>query len=104
MAAPAPRPVVLVVEDDPNIRELLRFMLAEAGYEAMAVADGAAALTALETVRPDLVTLDLQLPGIDGAEVLRRMRRTPSLRALPVVIISGRSAIPSRTRRQAQGV
>ena len=76
------RPVILVIEDDPITRDLLRQLFAGAGYVVLPAADGDAALSALTTIRPDLVTLDLDLPGISGAEVLTSIRRVKGLRRL----------------------
>jgi DNA-binding response OmpR family regulator len=65
---------VLVVDDEPHIRAVLRGYLAADGFEVVEAADGAAALSAVRDERPDLVLLDVMLPGIDGLEVLRRLR------------------------------
>ena len=64
----------LVVEDDDDIRELLEFTLSTQGFQVTAVASGLAAVEAVRETQPDLVTLDLGLPGIDGIEVCRRIR------------------------------
>src|SRR6476659_5583989 len=75
------RPRLLVVEDDPNIVELLSASLRFAGFEVAAATNGAEALTSARQVPPDLVVLDVMLPDLDGFEVIRRMRdggvRTP---------------------------
>ena len=65
---------MLVVDDEPTIREVVSRYLERAGYETRAAADGAAALRAVEERTPDLIVLDLMLPGIDGLEVMRRVR------------------------------
>jgi DNA-binding response OmpR family regulator len=67
-------PRVLVVDDEPHIRAVLRGYLAADGFDVVEAGDGAAALTAVRDARPDLVLLDVMLPGIDGLEVLRRLR------------------------------
>jgi DNA-binding response OmpR family regulator len=66
----------LVVEDDPDIRALLGELLGQSGFSVTEVGDGAAALGALAEQEPDLVTLDLNLPDLDGIEVCRRIRQT----------------------------
>lgn len=77
---------ILVVDDEENIRELYRDELAEEGYKVELAADGHEALEKIETFRPDLVTLDVKMPGIDGIEVLRRIREKH--RALPVMLLT----------------
>jgi DNA-binding response OmpR family regulator len=65
---------ILVVDDEPTIAEVVSRYLVRAGYEVRSVADGVGALEAVDERRPDLVVLDLMLPGIDGLEVMRRIR------------------------------
>jgi len=77
---------VLVVEDEPSARDLLVAILEDDGYKVCAVADGAAALEAAATFKPDLALLDGGLPGIDGAEVARRLRQVGSL---PIIFVTG---------------
>jgi len=81
---------ILVIEDDQSIRTGLRMNLGRAGYTVKEAADGDAALTALAAARPDLVLLDLMLPGVNGLEILRRIRQTDG--ALPIVILSALGA------------
>ena len=70
----APERRALVVEDDEDIRELLEYTLSTQGFEVRAVDSGLAAVEAVREMQPDLVTLDLGLPGIDGIEACRRIR------------------------------
>ncbi|MDQ6948849.1 MAG: response regulator transcription factor [Actinomycetota bacterium] len=77
---------VLVVEDELSARNLLVAILEDDGYKLCAVADGAAALAAVETFKPDLALLDGGLPGIDGAEVARRLRQAAEL---PIIFVTG---------------
>src|SRR5258706_4356857 len=76
--------VVLVVDDGVANRELIQAYLAGIDCTVRLVEDGAAALEAIETVAPDLVLLDVQMPGIDGYEVGRRIKAMPHGRLLPV--------------------
>jgi len=77
---------ILVVDDEESIRELYRADLAEEGYEVDLAADGLQALRRLEVFRPDLITLDVKMPGIDGIETLRRIReKNPTL---PVILVT----------------
>jgi DNA-binding response OmpR family regulator len=66
---------VLVVDDEPNLVDLVRSYLEREGYAVLSAADGPAALDLARTAQPDLVVLDLMLPGLDGVEVCRRLRR-----------------------------
>jgi CheY-like chemotaxis protein len=79
---------VLLVEDDHDIRGLLRHRLARWPYEIVETASGEVALELARQRRPALVVLDIMLPGIDGWEVLRRLRSDPDLTDVPVVVIS----------------
>jgi two-component system OmpR family response regulator len=78
---------VLVVDDDPHIRQLLVFALEKAGLMAREAADGEAALSAVAEVRPDLVVLDINMPKLDGLEVCRRLRAQGDL---PILFLSSR--------------
>ncbi|CAI9120734.1 phosphate regulon transcriptional regulator PhoB [Brytella acorum] len=82
---------VLIVEDDPAIQLMLRYNLEKRGYEVTAVSDGETALQALEQARPDAAVLDWMLPGLSGLELCRRIRATPRLRDLPVIMLTARS-------------
>lgn len=102
---PAPyRPAILVVEDDDLIRETLRQLFTDEGYLVTPAPDGAAAMTVLSTMRPDLVTLDLNLPGVTGGDVLKMIRDTTTLEGIKVVIISAEATIPARLRKAADEV
>jgi DNA-binding response OmpR family regulator len=77
---------ILVVEDDPSLLAGLALNLRKAGYRIRTAADGTAALASLESERPDLVLLDLMLPGVDGLEILSRIRSSDA--SLPVVVLT----------------
>lgn len=84
---------VLLADDDADIRELVHFKLTGAGYAVHAVGDGAAAWEAFQTDPPNLVVLDVQMPGLSGMDVLRRIREHADAHtnAVPVVLLSARS-------------
>jgi len=82
--------VILVVEDDPDIRELLVYTLGKEGYEMLQAPSGEAGLKALEEKQPDLVLLDVMLPGIDGLEVLRRIKAGQTSKNTPVILASAK--------------
>ena len=80
---------ILVVDDDELNRSLLTKNLEHAGHRTSAADNGFAALQALESDRPDVVLLDIEMPGIDGIEVLERLKADDDLRHIPVIMISG---------------
>jgi two-component system, OmpR family, response regulator ResD len=83
---------VLLVDDEPTITEVLAHYLERAGYETRVAADGHVALELARDRRPDLVVLDLMLPGLDGLEVMRRLQAAGdgSLKRLPVILLTAR--------------
>ncbi len=78
---------ILVVDDEPKIAQLARDYLEHAGFAVLIATDGGAALTAVRQRRPDLVVLDLGLPGLDGLDVTRELRRDSSI---PIVMLTAR--------------
>lgn len=87
-----PVPNILVVEDEEELNETLRYNLTRVGYRASAAYDGRAALESIRAQRPDLVMLDVMLPGVDGWEVCRALCDDPTLRAIPVVIFTAKGS------------
>jgi len=86
--AEAVRPSVLIVEDDPSAVRLLHAYLEPEGYRVRVAPDGEQALLDVRIERPAAILLDVLLPGMDGWEVLRRLKADPELRSIPVVIIT----------------
>ena len=82
---------ILVVDDEPAVVTLLRDHLTHEGFRVATAASGEEALAALAEVRPDLVVLDLMLPGIDGLEVCRRMRAAVETSQIAIIILSGKA-------------
>ena len=80
---------ILIAEDHQSLAESLVALLTGRGYQAEFVADGIAALRAIAAAPPDLLILDLNLPGLHGGELLRKLRQSPRTNGLPVVIITG---------------
>lgn len=76
---------ILVVEDNPDSREILRLYLQSMGYEVIEAGDGEEALEKAQTKRPDLILMDLGLPKLTGLEAARRLRENESTAAIPVV-------------------
>jgi two-component system alkaline phosphatase synthesis response regulator PhoP len=86
-------PLVLVVDDEANIIELLKFNLAKDGYQVVGLTSGRDAVKFMERDRPDLVILDIMLPQMDGYEVLRSLRAKPETSDIPVIILSARGEL-----------
>jgi putative two-component system response regulator len=89
---------VLVVDDNEPLRELLKDILTREGLSVITASDGQACLEATACSLPDLVLLDVRLPLMDGFEVCRRLKATPEFRFIPVVMITGLSALEDRIR------
>ena len=98
------RQKILVIEDDAVARADLEARLAANGYIVARAADAASALTVVNRERPDLILLDLGLPGGDGFLVLERLRKIAALAVIPVLVITGRSDAETRKRVEALGV
>jgi len=82
-------PRVLVVDDDPQVVRLLRVNLELEGYDVVSAADGQQALDAVDAESPDLVVCDVMMPGMDGVEVVRRLRADK--KTVPVVMLSAKA-------------
>ena len=80
---------VVLVDDAADVRMLLQLLLELEGFAVTATADGPTGLAAVRATRPDVVLLDVQLPGMDGTEVLRQLRADPPTAQLPVVLLTG---------------
>jgi len=82
---------ILAVDDDDLIRRLVQFNLQRAGYRVTPARDGLEALEQIEQERPDLVLLDVNMPRLDGIELLRRLRADPGTATLPVVMLTAKA-------------
>ncbi|MER7280842.1 response regulator transcription factor [Dactylosporangium sp. CA-052675] len=82
---------ILVADDDMDIRDLVAFKLEQAGYEVVAVDNGLAALTAATENPPDLVVLDVMMPGMSGIDVCRQLRQEQGTKALPIILLTARA-------------
>ena len=87
-----PAPVILICDDEPSLRELMRISLGAPAYAFAEAAGAAEAIELLDTIRPNLVLLDVMMPGGSGLSVLEHLRRSPELRDTPVVVISAFTA------------
>jgi len=83
-------PLILIVDDEETILELISFTLVKEGFQVETAVDGQEALDKIVTLKPDLVVLDWMLPGMDGLEVCRQIRRNAEIAALPVIMLTAR--------------
>lgn len=84
-------PLVLVADDEEDIRALVAFRLQRAGYDVITAADGAEALTLATTRFPDLIVLDMMMPKATGLEVTRSLREQDSTKDIPVILLTARA-------------
>lgn len=94
----AMRPTVLVVDDDTSVRSSLAGLLRSEGFEVVTEADGHNALDSVRLLRPDVILLDVIMPGLDGLEVCRRLKADPETRLVPVALLTALSATDDRVR------
>lgn len=94
---------ILIVEDDPNISMSLSYVLGRSGYVTDLESDGAAAVSTARNVGPDLMLLDLMLPGRNGYEVLDALRSAPDLKDLPVIMLTAKGRPEDRDAAIAHG-
>lgn len=83
--------LILVVDDDPDIRNLISLKLSTAGHEVTAVSDGYGALDAVSNQAPDLVVLDVGMPGMSGFDVCRALRQQDATAAIAVVLLTAKA-------------
>jgi two-component system response regulator MprA len=87
---------VLVVDDEDNIIELVRLGLRYEGFHVEVASDGEQGLTVAQRVNPDVIILDIMLPGIDGLEVCRRLRNNPTTSDIPVLMLTAKDEVSDR--------
>lgn len=95
---------VLIVEDDPFIRDITTIKLSEHGYSVISVASGEDALASMQAEMPEVVLLDLDLPGITGTAVLTHIRNTDVLKNIPTIIFSNNDNVELREKITGLGV
>jgi CheY-like chemotaxis protein len=95
------RQYALIVDDNVDAREILSIVMEQAGFEVELARNGLEALASVEKRIPDIVLLDLMMPGVNGFQVLTRLRSVPATRRVPVIVIS---AVSNSTLLQLPGV
>ncbi|HEX4039164.1 MAG TPA: response regulator [Acidobacteriaceae bacterium] len=103
MSASPRTPLILIADDRPSSRELLRLVLERAGYEVIEAEDGQDALDRARSGNPDLILLDLQMPGMDGYQVLAALRGEDRFQNLPILALTASAMRGDRERILAAG-
>lgn len=88
--------LIWCVDDDNTIRDIEVYTLTQTGFSARGFSEGTSLLKALETEKPDLIVLDIMLPGIDGVEVLKKIRQNPKTARLPVIMATAKDTEPDK--------
>jgi DNA-binding response OmpR family regulator len=94
---------ILIVEDDPDVREGMHLRLKANNYETSFAADALSVLNEARKQQPDLIILDLGLPGGDGFVVIERLQRLPALALIPIIVVSARDARANKERSLRAG-
>lgn len=95
---------VVLIEDEANIAEAIRFLLSREGWQVDVHADGGTAVSVIEAKKPDLVILDLMLPGKSGMEIIREIRELSAFSDLPVLMLTARGQLKDREMAERAGV
>ena len=95
---------VVLVEDEINIAEAIRFLLSQEGWRVEMLANGAAAVDIIRNVTPDLVMLDVMLPGKTGFEILHELRSDPAFDEMPILMLTARGQSRDREMAEKAGV
>jgi len=94
---------ILVIEDQEDNRRILRDLLGSVSYEMIEAVTGEEGVTAAETHRPDLILMDIQLPGLDGYEATRRIKANPELRQIPIIAVTSYALSGDEAKARAAG-
>jgi len=94
---------ILVIEDQEDNRQILRDLLTNADFEVIEAVDGEAGLAAAAAHRPDLILMDIQLPGMDGYEVTRRLKADTQLQSIPVIAVTSYALAGAEDTARAAG-
>ena len=94
---------ILAVDDQEDNRRILRDLLTSAGYQVIEATTGEEAVASAEAHMPDLILMDIQLPGIDGYEATRRIKAKPALRAIPLIVVTSYALSGDETKALAAG-
>jgi chemotaxis family two-component system response regulator PixG len=101
--ADSTKPLIACVDDSPSVCQTLEKLLTAAGYRFVGINDGLRALTGLLSCKPDLIFLDLMMPNTNGYEICSQLRKAPSFRNTPIVILTGNNGIVDQVRARLFG-
>lgn len=101
--APASRRKVLVIDDEPDVLDFLKLVLAKSGYEPLVAPNGTEGLIRAHVEKPDLILLDITMGEMDGWETLRQLKLNPGSRDVPVVVLSARAEDKDKIRALQEG-
>lgn len=96
-------PLILIVEDSPTELYQMQKVLEQHGYSTAAAVDGAEALTKAREIKPDLIFMDIVMPGVDGFRATRQLAADPETRAIPVIMVSSKGEETDRIWGMRQG-
>ena len=94
---------ILVVEDHEDNRQILRVLLGSADYQMIEAHDGETALTMAASEQPDLILMDIQLPGLDGYEATRRIKADPAISGIPIIAVTSYALSGDEEKARAAG-
>ena len=94
---------ILVIEDTEDNRQIIRDLMTSAGYEMIEAVDGIEGVATAERENPDLILMDIQLPGIDGYEATRRIRAIPALAKVPIIAVTSYALSGDEAKTRAAG-
>jgi chemosensory pili system protein ChpA (sensor histidine kinase/response regulator) len=103
-AQPVQRPTIMVVDDSITVRRVTQRLLEREGYQVMLAKDGVDALEQIEHVRPDLMLVDIEMPRMDGFDLTREVRSNEATKAIPIIMITSRTADKHRNVALGLGV
>ena len=97
------KPLVIHIDDERDIRDLLLNVLERLDLDSLAAADGPSGIKLVESKKPDLVLCDLRMPGMDGFEVCRAIKKQPEFKAMPLLMLTAFSQLKDVERAMAEG-
>ncbi len=96
-------PTVLIVEDNPDNWDMLSQRLGRRGYQPVQAPTGPAAVAMAASLRPDIILMDMNIPGIDGWEATRQIKASPDLRSIPIIALTSHAMVGDRQKALAAG-
>ena len=95
--------IILVIDDDKTITSLIRTILEKEGYTVQSANDGIVGVEMAQSIKPDLILMDITMPGIDGYEATKKIKHNPGTRDIPIIFLTGKSASEDGGKAFAMG-